>query len=220
MKLKSVFRRATYLVCFGSVATLASAAVITPVSQSRSTYAYVGWGSPPSASQSAPGFAVFDSTLSLFAYDNAQVGHSAYATQHSEIDDSSIVANGSASITRGSANSQFSVTFTLAQPYPFSLNGSVNGLGGFPAGVVTLSGPSGSVYSTPSGYSSYGFSQTGTLNAGQYVISAIANPSVSPSDFQAWSLNLQLTTVPEPSTVALVGSALLPLLLFLRIRRA
>ncbi len=146
----------------------AQAALISPVSQNRTTSAYVwatayGGGSGGDyKTGSATDFGVFDSTVTAIGgakvtycvrsgcFDTTAGGGTVTGVQHSEIAGNSILANGSASwdiggrlptvgvVSQASASSIFSVTFDLVQDATFSLTGNLSSFYSSPGDILRV----------------------------------------------------------------------------------
>lgn len=228
-----------------AVAALGSthAALITPTSQSRSVHAQVtafsGTVIPGTLNQtiSAPAFAAFGANVNL---DKTPLPFAASATQTSFIGDSFISAAGGANakarlpgftnfdVPRGyaTADSNFSVTFSLASFSSYSVGGLLNSFESFflveNSFVKLLNNAGATVFSFNNFLKTepVRFSQVGFLTAGSYTLSAGAQATprtLLVSDpgglrqaeaFYAFNFNAQtlgsVTAVPEPTTYALM----------------
>jgi hypothetical protein len=186
------------LCCANSIVT---AQLITLVSQDR--YASVN-----STTQSSTDFGSFNASVSYYVPgDEPYFGPLiSDASQNSQINASptnlQLIASGAADAHDGRplagdawGDSYFSVTFTIAVPCSFSLTGESNG-------AIQFSGPNGPIDAN-----------SGVLtSAGQYVFSTSVGGDGLDGFVGSYNVDLALTAVPEPSTVALVGLGLTGLL--------
>ena len=206
----------------------ATALSIVPVAQVR-TVSADAQAAPPSTmdsdSRSAPDFGPFDETASANVV-LSDASANGTASQHSEIGALSVTASGGVDATSSSTGctgcfsassggSNFSFTFDLPEPSPYTLSG-------FLQAYVPSAGPSASSQvvltdvatnqtiasafadeNTPLGFPD----SSGVLPAGRYRLDA--NSVVSQYGLYASaSFNFTFTLIPEPSTGVLLGGGL------------
>lgn len=207
----------------------AGAALIDPVSQTRTISAYVLGSAPPdfpsdSDSDSASDFGVFDSSVSA-QVDLAAGSVAASAHQQSWIASAQVNAMGGAvadallnapgSFAQG--GSHFELTFDVAQPLEFVLWGYLNVLeiSSVPGGStrLTLSGGPGdeTLVQLFTADFLYDFNEEGVLEPGRYTLLVDTSLSIGDSasvsgDYQ---VELGVVLVPEPATGWLLGGGLL-----------
>jgi hypothetical protein len=187
----------------------AEAQLITPVSQSRSVLAATYGGVDRS---DAANFGFFNASAFSSHFASPCTAY-AQASQQSQVTNTSITASGAGSGTGSGVNpavgdSSFSVSFTLDDLCTFTLTGSVAVVLPFSAQAsasVDLSGPAGTIYSTPPGAGAsgnpYNFSANGALLPGQYTLSAEGYGDASACSGASGTYDLTFTTsaIPGPS---------------------
>jgi hypothetical protein len=203
-------------------------AQIIPVSQSRTVSAL--WTGGDDISVSAPDFGIFTNSVYQSHTNPGSQAAIATASQNSRIGSSVITASGSSSTHATQSGrlpageSAFSVTFDLATTCSYALSGSTPwaNVDSTDQGYswVRLSGPGATIFQAgPFAYPT-SFSTSGILDAGEYMISADGRSFGNHGTSCSFSLMLSVTTIPEPSTWALVGMSALILLARARKRQA
>jgi hypothetical protein len=214
-----------------SIPLAATAALIVPVSQTRSVTAFADAdpGDPSSSSFSAGDFGTFQKSASAHsAYPSASGWYfSNGISQTSTIGEDRLTANLTASYDHVFANgtaytrSLFDVTFDLLEPASYTLgNGEAASFnfGVLPPHTVTLRDELGQVIAQPrADYYPFGSSsfvgwasvRSGVLAPGRYRMTAEWYQP-SPGDPDSWraSALLVLTPIPEPGTALLVALGL------------
>jgi hypothetical protein len=172
-----------------------TAAVIAPVSQSRSVSTSVNLtGVPPALTNftAAAGFGAFNRTNTLSGMARPLHPYLVQAGQSSQIGGAAITASGIIDdepgiASDGFANSDFKVTFRLTAPATFTLGGGLTWLettsysAGSAAPFVRLSNAGGIIFEAAAPTSDgtlFNYSTNGTLPAGEYTVEVHANSTV------------------------------------------
>jgi hypothetical protein len=195
-----------------------TAAVITPVSQSRSVSTSVNLtGVPPALTNftAAAGFGAFNRTNTLSGMARPMHPYLVQAGQSSQIGGAAITASGIIDdepgiASDGFASSDFKVTFRLTAPATFTLGGGLTWLettmysAGSAAPFVRLSNAGGIIFEVAAPTSDgtlFNYSTNGTLPAGEYTLEVHANSTVPfgyDQSLMSYDLNFSAVAVGPP----------------------